>query len=228
MQFPYVIKQLKNWNDFKRPVLLNVIDWLTLLIKKKIEMKARVYYANRWFRADLFKYNKAFYGVVEGIIIPCSDFQYVVTKKYEIMKKLFLIVTFFTLLFVAGKAQNFNGNFISPDNDSLLIVIEPEQVVTLDTFTIGEFNHYGDSPYVGLLKLTTNVTGLYQFKSGQYYTKYTENGVHRTRWLGWLTKDQYLGNSVMRDSRGTRLWYLQLDEKGLPYRVELPDFLQPD
>lgn len=123
--------------------------------------------------------------------------------------------------------QNFNGNFINPQNDSLLLIIEPEQVVTLDTFDVAEFNHYGNSPYSGLLKLQTNVTGLYQFDSGQFYTLYTEDGELHSRWLGWLTGSKYLGNSVMRDSRGTKRWYLQLDKKGLPYRVMLPEFLQP-
>jgi len=141
------------------------------------------------------------------------------------MKKYLLLL--FMLIALLGTGQNFDGKFIDPKADSLLLIIEPDPVVVLDTFLQGN-DHHDKTSYRGVLKMTTKVVGVFQFGSGQYYTVYNDDdGKLRRRFLGWRTGSFYLGNTVFRDSRDTRRWIIVFDEHGLPGREMLPDWLQP-
>lgn len=110
---------------------------------------------------------------------------------------------------------------LSAQQDSV-IYLNTETKVVLETY-----NRQGSAEEIpkAELRVFTKSHDVYRTGTGQFYVIYQDGEVERRRYLGWLTPHRYEDMSVFTNSTGTRHWYLQIDEQGLPERVELPGFV---
>ena len=108
-----------------------------------------------------------------------------------------------------------------PQTDSTLF-LNTDVKVELEIFNSEELPV---TDVAGRLHVVIQEFDVYQTASGQYYIIYADSTGEHRRYLGWATRCRYEGMTVFCNSTKTRHWYLQINETGLPYRVELPEFL---
>lgn len=113
---------------------------------------------------------------------------------------------------------------------SVPAVAQQDSVINFNTDTkvvlkVTRVDYNFDNRPMAELLVVKQIYQVYQASSGQYYVVYTVNNVETRRYLGWLTSYTYERMTVFCNSDKTKFYYLQIDAEGLPYRIELPDFL---
>lgn len=125
--------------------------------------------------------------------------------------KSILLLLFFILSSIFGFSQTDSVIYLNTDTKIVLNI------------TNATYNR--DNNPVAKLYVIQNTFEVYQTSGDQFYVVFLEDGGPTRRYLGWLTPHIYCGMTVFCNIDMTKFHYLQLDEKGIPKPVNLPDGL---